>query len=66
MGKVIKKKKLKLLPFFILVIAIAVIVFACLLILDTKVENIIIEGNEILTDDEIISLAGLSNYPSFY
>ena len=66
MGKVIKKKKLKLLPFFILVIAIAVIVFACLLILDTKVENIIIEGNDILTDDEIISLAGLSNYPSFY
>lgn len=66
MAKVIKKKKLRLLPFLIFIIAITIIVFTCLLILDTKVKNIIITGNEVLSDDEIIDLAGLTNYPSFY
>ncbi len=66
MAKVIKKKKLRLLPFLIFIIVIAVIVFVCLFILDTKVKNIIITGNEILSDDEIIDLAGLTDYPSFY
>lgn len=64
--KVIKKKKLRLLPFLIFIIVIAIIVFTCLFVLDTKVKNIIITGNEILCDDEIIDLAGLTNYPSFY
>ena len=66
MAKVIKKKKLRLLPFFIFIIVITVIVFACLFILDTKVKNIIITGNEVLSDDDIIELAGLTDYPSFY
>ena len=66
MAKVIKKKKLRLLPFFIFIIVIAVIVFVCLFILDTKVKNIIITGNEVLSDDDIIDLAGLTDYPSFY
>lgn len=66
MAKVIKKKKLRLLPFFIFIIVIAVIVFVCLFILDTKVKNIIINGNEVLNDDDIIELAGLTDYPSFY
>ena len=66
MAKVIKKKKLRLLPFFIFIIVIAVIVFVCLFILDTKVKNIIITGNEVLSDDEIIDLAELTDYPSFY
>lgn len=64
--KVIKKKKLRLLPFLIFIIVITIIVFTCLFILDTKVKNIIITGNEVLSDDEIIDLAGLTNYPSFY
>lgn len=66
MTKVIKKKKLRLLPFLIFIVVIAIIVFICLVILDTKVKNIIITGNEILTDDEVIELAGLTDYPSFY
>ena len=66
MAKVIKKKKLRLLPFFIFIIVVAIIVFSCLFVLDTKVKNIIITGNEVLSDDEIIELAGLTNYPSFY
>ena len=66
MAKVIKKKKLRLLPFLIFIIVIAIIVFVCLFVLDTKVKNIIITGNEVLSDDEIIELAGLTDYPSFY
>ena len=66
MAKVIKKKKLRLLPFLIFIIVIAVIVFVCLFILDTKVKNIIISGNDVLSDDDIIELAGLTDYPSFY
>ncbi len=66
MAKVIKKKKLRLLPFLIFIIVITVIVFVCLFILDTKVKNIIITGNEVLSDDDIIELAGLTDYPSFY
>ncbi len=66
MTKVIKKKKLRLLPFLIFIVVIAIIVFICLVILDTKVKNIIITGNEVLTDDEVIELAGLTDYPSFY
>ena len=66
MAKVIKKKKLRLLPFLIFIIVIAVIVFVCLFILDTKVKNIIITGNDVLSDDEVIELAGLTDYPSFY
>ena len=66
MTKVIKKKKLRLLPFLIFIIVIAVIVFVCLFVLDTKVKNIIIRGNEVLSDDDVIELAGLTDYPSFY
>ncbi len=62
----VKKRKLRLLPFLIFIIVIAIIVFVCLFILDTKVRNIIITGNNVLSDDEIIELAGLTNYPSFY
>ena len=62
MTKVIKKKKLRLLPFLIFIIVIAVIVFVCLFVLDTKVKNIIIRGNEVLSDDDVIELAGLTDY----
>lgn len=66
MTKVIKKKKLRLLPFLIFIIVIAIIVFVFLFVLDTKVKNIIITGNNVLSDDELIELAGLTDYPSFY
>ena len=66
MTKVIKKKKLRLLPFLIFIIVIAIIVFVFLFVLDTKVKNIIITGNNVLSDDELIELAVLTDYPSFY
>ena len=66
MTKVIKKKKLRLLPFLIFILVIAIIVFGVLVLLDTKVKNIIISGNSIISDEEIIQRAGLTDYPSFY
>ena len=60
MPKIVKKKKLKFIPFFLLILCIAGIIFSVELFLDTKIKNIVITGNEIL------ELANLTNYPSFY
>ena len=66
MAKIKKKKRLKLIPFLLFVLVIAGIVFLIDVLLDTRVENIVIKGNKIVTDQQIIDEAGLSNYPSFY
>ena len=66
MTKIKKKKRLKLIPFLLFVLVIAGAFFLVDVLLDTRVENIIIKGNKIVTDQQIIDEAGLSNYPSFY
>ena len=66
MPKVIKKKKLKIIPFFLFVLVIAGIIFGVDVFLDTRIQNIIIGGNEILSDQQILELASLTDYPSFY
>lgn len=66
MAKIKKKKRLKLIPFLLFVIVIAGIIFLIDILLDTSIENIVIKGNKIVTDQQIIDEAGLSNYPSFY
>lgn len=66
MAKIKKKKRLKLIPFLLFVLVIAATFFLVDVLLDTRVENIIIKGNKIVTDQQIIDEAGLSNYPSFY
>ena len=66
MTKIKKKKRLKLIPFLLFVLVIAATFFLVDVLLDTRVENIIIKGNKIVTDQQIIDEAGLSNYPSFY
>ncbi len=66
MAKIKKKKRLKLIPFLLFVLVIAGAFFLVDVLLDTRVENIIIKGNKIVTDQQIIDEAGLSNYPSFY
>lgn len=66
MPKIVKKKKLKFIPFFLLILCIAGIIFSVELFLDTKIKNIVITGNEILSDQQILELANLTNYPSFY
>ena len=66
MAKIKKRRRLKLIPFFLLILVIALIVFVTDVILDARIKNIIIKGNEIVTDQQLIDKAGLTNYPSFY
>lgn len=66
MAKIKKKKRLKLIPFLLFVLVITGTFFLVDVLLDTRVENIVIKGNKIVTDQQIIDEAGLSNYPSFY
>lgn len=66
MAKIVKKKKLRILPFLVFIIIISIIIFLALLLIDTKVKNIIITGNEVINDEEVIARSKLTNYPSFY
>ena len=67
MSKKIKKKiKFKFIPFFIFIFLCLGIYFGVRYISDTKIKNIYIYGNCLLKDQEIISLAQISDYPSFY
>ena len=64
--KVVKKKKLKIIPFFIALLIIALVSFSVIQILQAKIKNIIITNGDYLKDDYIIDLAGIRDYPSFY
>lgn len=66
MTKIKKKKRLKLIPFLLFILVITGAFFLVDVLLDTRVENIVIKGNKLVTDQQIIDEAGLSNYPSFY
>ena len=66
MTKIKKKKRLKLIPFLLFVLVITGTFFLVDVLLDTRIENIVIKGNKLVTDQQIIDEAGLSNYPSFY
>lgn len=66
MAKIKKKKRLKLIPFLLFVLVITGVFFLVDVLLDTRIENIVIKGNKLVTDQQIIDEAGLSNYPSFY
>lgn len=66
MTKIKKKKRLKLIPFLLFILVITGAFFLVDVLLDTRIENIVIKGNKIVTDQQIIDEAGLSNYPSFY
>lgn len=66
MAKKLKKKnKLKILPAIIFIIAVFLVVVIIKFVLDSPIRNIYIYNNEILSDQEIIDEAHLSNYPSF-
>lgn len=63
--KMKKKRKLKLLPILIFLIIIFFVFILIKYVLDSKIRNIYIYDNEILSDQEIIDLANLEEYPSF-
>lgn len=64
--KIIKKRKLKIIPFMIILFVMSFFVVLGYFFLQIRLKNIIIKNNEYLNDDYIIELAGIKNYPKFY
>lgn len=65
MKKKKKKKKLKLGRLIFLLLILSVISFMCVKYINIPITSILIEGNEILTDQDIIEMSDLDNYPSY-
>ncbi|MBP3800076.1 MAG: FtsQ-type POTRA domain-containing protein, partial [Bacilli bacterium] len=63
--KLVKKRKIRILRLLILLFALAILVFFAWLYLKSSIRNIIIRGNNYLNDEEILEIAGLTNYPSY-
>lgn len=63
-----KKKRIKIRFTGILIIVLFFYLLFCLIngILDTKITNIYISGNYYLTDQKVIDIAKISNYPSTF
>lgn len=66
MKKQKKKKKLKVGRLVFLLLVLSAISFACIKYIDIPITNIMIEGNELLSDQEIIEEAKLDDYPSYF
>ena len=63
MGKK-KKRKLNKKRLFIFLILFFLLSFVIIKVFNSNIKNIYIKGNELLTDQEIIDIAGIQNYPS--
>lgn len=61
-----KKRRLKLGRFFLLLIILGAIFFACYKFVDIPIMSITVNGNKILTEEEILKQAKLDNYPSYF
>ena len=62
--KVKKKRKLKVKNLLIVLLIFIVILLGAAFLTDVKLNNIIVKGNSLYSDWEIIEMAGLSDYPS--
>lgn len=60
-----RKKKRKLKRFFRLLLIILVISFAYSKLSLIKIRSVTIKGNDILSDQEILEICNIDNYPSF-
>lgn len=63
--KVIKKRKFKLVKFLIVLLILYLFGFFSYRIVISPIKNIFILNNTYLTDQEIIDISGLRDYPSF-
>lgn len=59
-----KKRKVKYKNIIIFIFIVVLGIFCVFGIMNLKIKNIYISGNTILSDQQIIDLAGLHNYPS--
>ena len=64
--RIVKRKKIRFIPFLLFLLVFTGIGFLFYAYLMIPIQNIIIQGNSIISDDEVIRLAGIKNYPSFY
>lgn len=61
----VKKKKIKIKNILIMLAILLLISLMLAYLINLPVKNIYIQGNEIISDKEIIKISGLENYPSF-
>ena len=64
--KRVKKRKLNLKAFIILLLILYLIIMFLYTLFTTKIKNIYILGTNLLTDNEIIEVAGIKDYPSLF
>ena len=64
--KIVKKRRIKLLPFFIVLFILGGLSFGVYLLLKLPTQNLIVENTSYLNDDYVLELAGVKDYPSFY
>ena len=64
--KIVKKRKIKILPLILMLGILILIIFAIDLYLNTSIKNITILDTDYLTDEYIMKLSKLEKYPSFY
>ena len=64
--KVKKKIKFKIVPILVFIVVSILLYFGISFLIDTKIKNIYVNNNHLLSDQEIIELAKLEEYPSFY
>ena len=64
--KIVKKKKLKIVPFLIVLLILTGLFFSVHQALNANIKNIVIKNGSYLNDDYVIELAGIKDYPSFY
>ena len=63
--KIVKRKKLRVFRLLLLLFVIAIISFFVYLYVTTNTQNIIIRGNNYISDEEVLQETDLKNYPSF-
>ncbi len=63
--KIVKRKKLRVFRLLLLLFVIAIISFFVYLYVTTNTQNIIIKGNNYISDEEVLQETNLKNYPSF-
>lgn len=63
--KMKKKRKIKWIPLLIFLVLLILMFFLVSFFMSVRIQNIYVHNNKILTDQAIIELAGIQEYPSF-
>lgn len=61
-----QKLRIKIIPVLLVIITGIVLFYGGKIILNTRIKNIFIYGNNYVKDDEILTLAEIIDYPKFY